>query len=186
MKFSPKIIIVTFCVYFNLLISISIAGNNDQEIISKIQYTEKHIQELSKIPVYASKENVHKEQFNNKVDELIDLLESHKKAAEEGQDIERLETTVKEINELIEIQKTGPPKFSINDFHSSICFKCHGLNDFVPSDKTKKQWRRLLEDDGHSIFDQIAWENPYQKSQILEFLLENAGTYRAEGIGVWN
>jgi hypothetical protein len=185
-KFLLKTIIMIFCVSFILLTSISIAENNAQELISKIQYTEKQISELSEIPLYATKIETNKAQFTNKVDELIDLLEAHKKAAEHGQDIDRLEATVKEINELIEIQKTGPPKFSINDFHSSLCFQCHTVNDFSPSDKTQKQWRRLIEEDGHSIFEEISWDNAYQKNQILEFLIENAGTYRAEGIGVWN
>lgn len=186
MIFSIKTIIVTFFVSFSLLISISMAENTDHELIYKIQYTEKQIQELPEIPLYASKDKPNKEQFNNKVDELIDLLESHKKAVEQGQDIERLEAAVKEINELIEIQKTGPPKFLINDFHSSVCFQCHAINDFSPSDKTQKQWRRLLEEDGHSIFEPIPWDNSYQKNQIIEFIYENAGTYRAEGIGLWN
>jgi hypothetical protein len=185
-NFLIKNIIVTFVLAFILVINISYAENNDPELIFKIQYTEKQISELSEIPLYATKDKTNKEQFNTKVDELIDLLESHKKAVEKGQDIERLEATVKEINELIEIQKTGPPKFSINDFHSSLCFQCHTINNFSPSDKTQKQWRRLLEEDGHSIFEEIPWDNPYQKNQILDFLIENAGTYRAEGIGLWN
>jgi len=183
---SIKTIIVTFYVSFILLIGISIAENNNPELISKIRYTEKQISELPEIPLSPTKDKIHKDQFNNKVDELINLLESHKKAVEQGQDIDRLEATVKEINELIEIQKTGPPKFSVNDFHSSLCFQCHDVNDFSASDKTQKQWRRFLEEDGHSIFEEIPWENPYQKNQILEFLIENAGTYRAEGIGLWN
>lgn len=186
MNFLIKNIIVTFFLTFILVINISYAENNDPELIFKIQYTEKEISELSEIPLYATKDKTNKEQFNTKVDELIDLLESHKKAAEEGQNIERLEATVKEINELIEIQKTGPTKFSINDFHSSLCFQCHAINNFSPSDKTQKQWRRLLEEDGHSIFEEIPWDNPYQKNQILDFLIENAGNYRAEGIGLWN
>lgn len=178
--------VVTLFLTFSLTVNIAAAENDDYKLISKIQYTEKQISELSEISLYATKDKVHNEQFNNKVDELIYLLEMHKKAAEEGQDIDRLEETVKEINELIEDKKKGPPKFSMNDFHSSLCFKCHNIIDFSPSDKTMKQWRRLLEEDGHSIFEQISWESPYQKSQILEFLIENAGTYRAEGIGVWN
>ena len=186
LNFLIKNIIVTFSLTLILVINISYAENNDPELIFKIQYTEKQISELSEIPLYATKDKTNKEQFNTKVDELIDLLESHKKAVEQGQDIERLEATVKEINELIEIQKTGPPKFSINDFHSSLCFQCHTINNFSPSDKTQKQWRRLLEEDGHSIFEEIPWDNPYQKNQIFDFLIENAGAYRAEGIGLWN
>jgi hypothetical protein len=178
--------VVTLFLTFSLTVSIAAAENDDYKLISKIQYTEKKIRELSEISLYATKDKLHNEQFNNKVDELIHLLESHKKTAEEGQDIDRLEETVREINELIEVKKKGPPKFSMNDFHSSLCFKCHTINDVSPSDKTIKQWRRLLEEDGHSIFEQISWESSYQKSQIIEFLYENAGTYRAGGIGVWN
>jgi hypothetical protein len=184
-NFLVKTILVIFFI-LNPLICTSFADENEHVLISKIQYTAKQINELSEIPLYATKDTSHREQFNNKVDELIDLLESHKKAAEQGQGIDRLEATVSEINELIEVQKTGPPKLSLNDFNSSICFKCHTVNDFSPSDKTQKQWRRLLEDDGHSIFEKISWDSPYQKSQILEFFYDNAGNYRAEGIGVWN
>jgi hypothetical protein len=180
-----KTIAVIFFFTFILLVSMSVAENNDHLIISKIQYTEKQINELSEISLYATKDETHNKQLNNKVDELIGLLEAHKIAVEKGQEIDRLEETVKEINDLLEVQKTGPPKITINDFHSSICFQCHAINDFYPSDKTQKQWRRLLERDGHSIFAKISWESPQQRIQILEFLLENAGTYRAEGIGLW-
>jgi len=185
-KFSIKIIIVIFCVSFTLLISISNAENNDQELIFKIQYTEKQISELPEIPLYATKNKAHNEQFNNKVDELIDLLEAHKKAAEQGRDIDQLQEKVFEINHLLEEQKVGPPRISVTEFYHSICFKCHTVNDFLPTDRTQKQWRRLIEDDGHAIFANISWESPYQKDQVLEFLIENAVSYRAEGIGLWN
>jgi len=148
--------------------------------ISEITYTEKEIQELSPIPLEDEK------MFQSKVDELIELLESHKRAAAEGRDIDKLQKTVHQIDELIEEQKNGPSMLSNNDFHDSMCFKCHAPNDFSPSDKTRKEWLYLIEDDGHAIFENIPWENPWQKKQILEFLLENAGNHRAEGIGLWN
>jgi len=86
-NFLIKNIIVTFSLTLILVINISYAENNDPELIFKIQYTEKQISELSEIPLYATKDKTNKEQFNTKVDELIDLLESHKKALGRGQDI---------------------------------------------------------------------------------------------------
>jgi hypothetical protein len=80
-----------------------------------------------------------------------------------------------------EEQKNGPPKIFLDDFHNAICFKCHTVNDFSPHDKTQKQWRCLIEANGHAIFAMISWETSYQKKQILEFLLKNAGPCRGEG-----
>jgi hypothetical protein len=156
------------------------SGDTDYPMVSEITYTEKEIHEMS--PISMNDEKL----IHSKVDELIELLESHKKAAAEGRDIEELQKTVNRINELIEEQKSGPSKLSLNHFHDGICFKCHALNDFSPADKTRKEWQYLIEDDGHAIFDNIPWENPWQKKQILEFLIENAGNHRAEGIGLWN
>lgn len=177
---SLKTLFCIFCVSTLLPIYPSIAGNSEQHNVSEITYTEKEIQEISPIPFGDEK------LIQSKVDELIDLLESHKRAAAEGRDIDELQKTVHRINELIEEQKTGPSKLSINNFHDSICFKCHAPNDFSPSDKTRKEWRYLIEDDGHAIFENIPWENSMQKKQIVEFLIENAGNHRAEGIGLWN
>ena len=178
-----SLIVILNCI---LIVPPTLSQNNDNIIISRIQYTEKEITELSEIPLLVTKDKKRDEVFKHKVDELIDLLEVHKKAAEQGQDIDRLQEKVIEINQLLEEQKAGPPKISVIEFHHSICFKCHTVNDFSPKDKTQKQWRRLIEDDGHAIFKNISWETPDQKSQILEFLLDNAGSYRAEGIGLWN
>ncbi|MBC2717699.1 MAG: hypothetical protein HF978_20545 [Desulfobacteraceae bacterium] len=185
MDFLKTLSVIIF-LSFILFINQSIAENTGHLSISKIQYTEKTIHDLSEIQLHETQEKKHKEQFFAKEDELIDLLEAHKKAAKQGQGIDRIQEKVNEISEFLEEQKAGPMKISANDFHNSICFKCHTINDFSPSDKTQKQWRRLIEDDGHAIFENISWETPYQKNQILEFLLENAGTYRAEGIGLWH
>lgn len=158
----------------------SSGDDSGYEKISEIIYTEKEIQELSPIALGDQKA------VQTKVDELIDLLESHKKAVAEGRDVGALQKTVQQINQLIEEQKALPSKLSINDFHDSLCFKCHATSDFSPSDKTRKEWQYLIEDDGHMIFENIPWETPWEKKQILEFLLENAGNHRAEGIGLWN
>jgi hypothetical protein len=155
------------------------AGSGPQKI-SEIIYTEKDIQELS--PIAIEDEIA----VQTKVDELIDLLESHKRAVAEGHEMDGLQETVHQINQLIEQQKAAPARLSMNDFYRGICFECHAPNDFSPSDKTRKEWRYLIEDDGHMIFDNIPWETPWQKKQVLEFLLENAGNHRAEGIGLWN
>lgn len=174
--------VLSLILFLNAVLAVypCFADDLDYSKISEITYTEKEIQELSSIPLGDEKI------IQTEVDELIELLESHKKAAAEGRDIEDLQKTVNRINELIEKQKIDPSELSINNFHDSMCFKCHAPNDFLPSDKTRKEWRYLIEDDGHAIFGNIPWENPRQKKQILEFLLENAGNHRAEGIGLWN
>ena len=175
------------CVFFSLIVPVSpgFSQNHDNLLISKIHFKEKEINELSEIPLHVSKSNPPDKKFALKVDELIDLLEAHKRAAEQGRDIDLLQKKVTEINKLLEERKNGPAKMTINEFHRSLCFNCHGVNDFSPSDRTPKQWRRLIEDDGHAIFENISWDTPFQKNQIAEFLIENAGTYRAEGIGLW-
>lgn len=75
-----------------------------------------------------------------------------------------------------------------HQFENSICFKrCHLKNDFHPSDNTAKQWRLLIEENGHAIFDEIDWENTEQKRNIVNYLIENArkSTPESAGIGVW-
>ena len=167
------------------LISPVFAENKEALKITKINYQPHELTELDEIPLYAVAGATNDTQFQNKVDELIRLLEAHKKAAEQGQHIDLLQEKVIEINKLLEDRKNEPAKMTINEFHCSVCFNCHDIHDLSPSDKTPKQWRRLIEDDGHAIFENISWDTPLQKNQILEFLIENAGAYRAEGIGLW-
>ena len=74
------------------------------------------------------------------------------------------------------------------EFDSAVCFKkCHRRDDFSPSDKTRKQWQRLIENNGHDIFERISWENPQKKEYVLIYLYENARNpdFKAEGVGVW-
>ena len=74
------------------------------------------------------------------------------------------------------------------EFENSICFKrCHSPEEIHPSDKTAKQWRLLIEKEGHSIFSKIPWKNPEQKEKVLDYLLQNAkkSTPGPAGIGVW-
>jgi len=74
------------------------------------------------------------------------------------------------------------------EYNSSVCFiKCHQKNDFSPSDKTRKQWQRLIEKNGHDIFETISWENALEKDYVLIYLYENARNpdFKTEGIGVW-
>ncbi|MDA3896910.1 MAG: hypothetical protein PF482_12285 [Desulfobacteraceae bacterium] len=74
------------------------------------------------------------------------------------------------------------------EFENSICFKrCHNTGDFYPSDNTAKQWRLLIDQEGHAIFSDIPWESPQQKEQILDYLLNNARNTKpgSAGIGVW-
>ena len=74
------------------------------------------------------------------------------------------------------------------DFENSICFKkCHRKNDFHPSGHTAKQWRLLIEADGHAIFEEIKWAGPQEKEEILNYLLRHAKDSKpgAAGIGVW-
>lgn len=80
-------------------------------------------------------------------------------------------------------------QFIKQEYDNSICFKqCHSRNDFSVSDKTEKQWRLLIEDDGHAIFNIIPWEKPPSKEKILKYLLNNAlnSGPKAEGIGIWH
>lgn len=74
------------------------------------------------------------------------------------------------------------------EFESSMCFqKCHQKNDFSPSDKTKKQWQALIENNGHDVFEKLSWETPQKKEYVLLYLYENAKNteLKSEGIGVW-
>jgi hypothetical protein len=73
-------------------------------------------------------------------------------------------------------------------FEDSICFKrCHKSSDFHPSDNTAKQWRLLIDQEGHAIFSEIPWESPQQKEEMLDYLFNNARNSKPEsaGIGVW-
>ena len=85
----------------------------------------------------------------------------------------------------------SPEEYSANikaEFDSAVCFKkCHYKDDFSPADKTRKQWHRLIENNGHDIFKKISWENPQQKEYVLIYLYENARNpdFQAEGVGVW-
>jgi len=180
-----KILPLIICVSFFLPVFPVFSEENTKVTISEIHYQEKKISELSEIPLSAVQSGPHDKKLTHKVDELIDLLEAHKKSAEQGTDIDLLQEKVKEVNRLLEEQKAGPPQITLKEFHTSLCFSCHDINDFSPSDKTRKQWRRLIEEDGHAIFENISWETPFQKHQVLQFLIENAGNYRSEGIGVW-
>ncbi|MDO9264195.1 MAG: hypothetical protein Q7U02_09530, partial [Desulfosalsimonadaceae bacterium] len=74
------------------------------------------------------------------------------------------------------------------EFDSAVCFKkCHYKDDFSPSDKTRKQWQRLIENNGHDIFERISWENPQKKEYVLIYLYDNARNpdFKTEGVGVW-
>ncbi len=91
---------------------------------------------------------------------------------------------------------SAPVKVSLRDcdriirqeYDNSICFKrCHIKNDFAAPDYTEKQWRLLIEENGHALFSEIPWENPDKKEKILSYLLDNAvySGPTSEGIGVW-
>jgi len=73
------------------------------------------------------------------------------------------------------------------EFDNAVCFKCHTKNDFRASDHTQKQWRMLIEEDGHAIFSKIPWKDDIQKETTLNYLLINARNNKPEssGIGVW-
>ncbi|PIP42602.1 MAG: hypothetical protein COX19_00570 [Desulfobacterales bacterium CG23_combo_of_CG06-09_8_20_14_all_51_8] len=82
--------------------------------------------------------------------------------------------------------KTHP--ITDQNFRDSVCFKrCHSATDFHPSDNTARQWRLLIEDDGHALFEEIPWESLQEKEEILNYLLNNSkNTSPAPaGIGVW-
>ena len=180
-----RILFIVIFASFILPVFPVFSENSSKVTISEIHYQEKEISELSEIPISGANGGPQDKRLTHKVDELINLLEAHKKSAEQGTDIKLLKEKVEEINTLLEEQKAGPPPITLKEFHTSLCFNCHDISDFSPSDKTRKQWRRLIEEDGHAIFENISWETPFQKHQILKFLVENAGTYRSEGIGVW-
>lgn len=86
--------------------------------------------------------------------------------------------------------KAGSKNHSRNslEFENSICFRrCHNKNALHPDDNTAKQWRLLIEKDGHSIFRDIPWESQQEKQKILDYLLKNAKDAKpgSAGIGVW-
>ncbi len=63
------------------------------------------------------------------------------------------------------------------EFENSICFKqCHNTGDFYPSDNTAKQWRLLIDQEGHTIFSDIPWENPQQKEDAGQVLIPQYST----------
>lgn len=73
-------------------------------------------------------------------------------------------------------------------FQNSVCFKrCHSVSDFHPGDHTVRQWRRLIEDNGHALFEEIPWESQKEKEELLNYFLENAKSTSPSpaGIGVW-
>ena len=180
-----KIFLLMFFVSFLFFVCSGFCQNKENVFISEIYYQEKTITPLSEIPVSrigANQDTL----ITHKVDELIDLLEAQKKATEQGVDIEIIQKKMQEITEIIEEQETGPPKITAADFHDSICFRCHNTDDFSPADKTLTQWQRLIGEDGHTIFAEIPWASSSQKNQILQFLMENAGNYRSQGIGLWD
>lgn len=180
-----KILPLVICASFILPVFPVFSENTKKVTILEIHYQEKKIKELPEIPLSAANAGSQDKKLTRKVDELIDLLEAHKKSVDQETDMGLIQEKVKEVNKLLEEQKTGPPRITLKEFQSSLCFNCHAPNDFLPSDKTRKQWMRLIEEDGHAIFENISWKTPFQKHQILKFLVENAGTCRAEGIGVW-
>ena len=126
---------------------------------------------------------------------LFSVLQFQQKQAQTYSQIEETPITDQEKILLAETESATtapeekpdtPLKLKKNDFENSICFRCHQDTDFTPSDKTIQQWRMLIEKNGHDIFKKIVWESPDQKEQILFYLINNAGTSGAEGIGVWH
>ncbi len=77
----------------------------------------------------------------------------------------------------------------LQEYNHSVCFKrCHATSDFSASDYTSEQWCRLIENDGHSIFSAIPWENADMKEKLVNYLKGNSKNAMpdSEGIGVWN
>jgi hypothetical protein len=180
-----KTFLLLFFVSFMLPVCSGFCENKENVAISQIDYEEKTLPLLSEIPLSRNGE-YRDSTITHKVDELIDLLEAHKQTAAQDVDIKILQKKINEITQIIEEQQAGPPEISSADFYNSLCFRCHKTNEFSPADKTLKQWQRLIEADGHAIFAEIPWESPLQKKQILQFLMENAGNYRSQGIGHWD
>ncbi len=85
--------------------------------------------------------------------------------------------------------KQAPPKpISRDKFSNSICFtRCHSPGSIVPSNYTMKQWRLLIDQDGHDVFEKIPWKSKKEKEEIYLFLLQHASDAKrgSEGIGVW-
>jgi hypothetical protein len=74
-------------------------------------------------------------------------------------------------------------------YNQSVCFKqCHSKNDFSVSDYTFKQWCQLIEEEGHSIFSEIPWENTGDKEKLIKYLTRNAkkASFESAGIGEWD
>lgn len=93
------------------------------------------------------------------------------------------------IEKLDKVTSKGQRQFESDGFSEAICFKkCHQPTDFSPADKTRKQWRLLIGEDGHAIFKKIDWDSPRQKKRVMHYLLKNAKNANAdaEGIGVWH
>ena len=85
-------------------------------------------------------------------------------------------------------KQTRPKPIPEDKFSGSVCFvKCHTPGSIDPSNYTMKQWRLLIEQDGHDVFDKIPWKNKTEKEQIYLFLIQHASDARrgSEGIGVW-
>lgn len=74
-----------------------------------------------------------------------------------------------------------------SSFNRSVCHQCHNPGDINAADKTRKQWRVLIGNNGHSVFKPIPWSNPEEKSNVMRYLLEHAKNtnLHSEGIGVW-
>jgi hypothetical protein len=72
-------------------------------------------------------------------------------------------------------------------FQQAVCFECHKRKDIDATTKTQKQWRVLIEDNGHEIFQSIPWSNPEEKRNVMQHLLEHAKQTnpKSEGIGIW-
>ena len=88
--------------------------------------------------------------------------------------------------------KASPKKefFPVVDpeFQNSVCFKrCHGATDFRAEDRTARQWRLLIGENGHSLFEEIPWKSTQEKEEILNYLLRHSKDTRPApaGIGVW-
>ncbi|MGM0453419.1 MAG: hypothetical protein ACQERN_09675 [Thermodesulfobacteriota bacterium] len=100
-----------------------------------------------------------------------------------------LDSSPSTIEKLDKVPIEEQLRFESNEFSESICFKkCHQPADFSPAEKTRKQWRLLIGEDGHAIFKEINWESTRQKQRVMQYLLENAKNANAdaEGIGVWH
>jgi hypothetical protein len=74
------------------------------------------------------------------------------------------------------------------NYENSVCFKrCHSRNDFSAGAYSVKQWRLLIEKDGHAIFCKIPWSSSQEKEKVIKYLSKTASNHRpdTEGIGNW-